>query len=182
MILHGARRRVSPGLIDDHVFLCMAGVGLDAHVLAELSLGLKRGLGKSAYVWAGLRALRRLRLPPLVVWLDGTPVAAVGVIVARTRFYGGRFVVVPSASLTAPELSVCLFKRGSRVAALRYCLGIGLGCHHRFGDIDIRQARGVRIESADPSPYHTDGDLRGSLPIGVDVAPRALMLVYPAGV
>ncbi|RUR01777.1 diacylglycerol/lipid kinase family protein [Labedella endophytica] len=45
------------GSIDSHAFLVMAGVGIDARIMASTNPALKRAVGWLAYVDAGLRAI-----------------------------------------------------------------------------------------------------------------------------
>ena len=53
------------------LFVQMLGAGFDAAVVASLDLGLKRRIGRAAYVWQTMRELPRYRFPPLSVAFDG---------------------------------------------------------------------------------------------------------------
>src|SRR3546814_3855309 len=54
-VLHGPVAQVWPGFVNDRLFTIMAGVGFDAHVVADLPPGLQRWLGTGASVTERLR-------------------------------------------------------------------------------------------------------------------------------
>jgi diacylglycerol kinase family enzyme len=166
--------------VNGRCFLVMAGIGFDAHAVASVSPRLKRRLGKGAYAVAVLRELLRNVVPRYRVTVDGREQQAASVIVAKGRFYGGRFVCAPEARLETPEFHVCLFERGGRWAVLRYGLALALGRLHRLKDFRI--VRGRRIDIAGPpgDPVQGDGDIIARLPARIDLAPRPLLLLTPS--
>jgi len=54
--LHGDRRRLDVGVLNDERFAVMAGVGFDAIMMRDADGELKGHLGRLAYVWSGVRA------------------------------------------------------------------------------------------------------------------------------
>jgi YegS/Rv2252/BmrU family lipid kinase len=70
--LHGDRRRLDTGSVNDERFTVMAGAGFDAGMIADADRGTKDKLGRAAYVVTGIRnlAARRVRA---TVKVDGTP-------------------------------------------------------------------------------------------------------------
>ena len=121
------------GYADGRCFLIMAGVGFDASVVARIRPAMKRLLGKAAYVVEALRELARPQDCRFRVSVAGETFETAAVVLANGHFYGGRFVLAPDASLTAPELQVCLFLRSGRWAILRYFVAIALGLPGRWG-------------------------------------------------
>jgi len=170
---------VSLGRANDRLFTMMAGVGFDAHVVDAVSLDLKRLIGKGAYVWESARALRRFAFPGYRVTLDGALHDAASVIVAKGRFYGGRFVCAPEARLTEPLFQVCLFGRPGAWNALRYAAALGLGTLGRLPDYSVVPAREVLIEGPEGDPVQGDGDVIARLPVRIRLLPEALRLVMP---
>ena len=104
---------------------------------------------------------------------------AASVIVARGRFYGGRFVCAPEAGLETAQLHVCLFTRGGRRAVLRYAIALMLGYLPRLADYRIVAGRQVTIEGPDGDPVQGDGDIIARLPVTIDLDPTTLSLVVP---
>ena len=69
--LRGQARQVYLGQANGRCFTIMAGVVFDAHVVANVSLGLKRRIGKLAYVWEALRQLFLFPYARYRVTVDG---------------------------------------------------------------------------------------------------------------
>lgn len=168
------------GRANGRAFTLMAGVGVDAHVVAELDSALKRRIGKGAYVWGAFKQMFRFGFPTYRVAIDGgTPIDAASVIVAKGRFYGGRHVVAPKASLTAPHFQICLFEHKGPLHMLRYALALALGRLPKARGYSILQGRHIAISGPENDPIQGDGDVLGHLPATIDIAPAPIQLVMP---
>ena len=178
-ITAGAARPVALGRANGRHFTAMAGVGFDAQVVAGVDLALKRRIGKAAYLWESLRQLARHEFPEHRVVLDGREHRAASVIVAKGRFYAGRFVVAPEARLDEALFQVCLFERPGAWNALRYAAALSDGRLARLPDTRLLPAREVVIEGAEGDPVQGDGDVIARLPVRIEVRPEALRLVMP---
>jgi YegS/Rv2252/BmrU family lipid kinase len=180
-IAQGAPRPIALGAANGRRFILMAGVGLDAHVVATVRTPVKRWLGKGAYVLATLRQLLAYGFPGYRVSIDGAVRHAGSVLVANGRFYGGRFVAAPAADLQRADLEVCLFERSGRLAALGYALALVTGLLPRLASYRILTAERLQIEGRPGEPVQADGDLVATLPVRIEVLPAALDLIYPPG-
>ena len=178
-IAHGAPSQAFVGLANGRCFIAMAGVGFDAHVVASVSLRLKRVLGKGAYVLESLRQLRRFPFPRYRVTIDGQVHDAASVIVAKGHYYGGRYVCAPDARLDQPEFHVCLFGRSGPWNAIRYALALASGRLPQLRDYRIVRGRTVTIEGPVGDPVQGDGDVIARLPARFEIAPQPLRLVMP---
>ena len=159
------------------LFVQMLGVGFDADVVRRLPLGLKKVLGRGAYVWQTLRELARYEFPPVTLRLDGVEVEAVSAIVTKGRLYGGRYLLAPEADSGARGFSVVLFEQAGWRAALRGAIALPLG---RLGAIaGVRRVRAREIEFLGDPPMaaQTDGDPAGRAPRLVRDAARPIALV-----
>ena len=178
-IAEGEITSVSLGRANGRIFIMMAGAGFDAHVVAGVDGALKRRIGKGAYFWQAARLLFAFAYPDYRVTLDGESFPAASVIVAKGRFYGGRFVCAPDARLEASEFQVCLFGRRGPWNALRYAAALGRGRLPRLADVRILAARRVTIEGPADDPIQGDGDIIARLPVTLEVLPAALGIVMP---
>jgi diacylglycerol kinase family enzyme len=178
-IAQGPMRPVALGQANGRLFGVVLGAGFDAHVVDGVDTGLKRWIGKGAYVWEAVRQLGRFGFPEYRVTLDGTCHTAASVIVTKGRYYAGRFVIAPEARFEAPELRVCLFSRPGAWNALRYAVALGLGRLARLPDVRVLPAREVLIEGPEGDPVQGDGDIVTRLPVRVRVLPEALRIVMP---
>jgi len=185
-ILAGPAHKVHLGRIatpgtPPRLFSMMAGVSFDTHVVAGIDLALKRHIGKGAYVWKSLNQLRRFAFPRYHVSLDGQSFEAASVVVAKGRFYAGRYVCAPEASLRTPRLHVCLFERAGPGAALSYAVALQRGTLPQRRDYRILACETrLRIEGPPGDPVQADGDPVAVLPVEIDILTEAVSLVYPA--
>lgn len=180
-ILAGRCRSVTVGRANDRHFLLMVGVGYDAHVVRAVTPGLKRRLGKLAYVAASLAQLRRYAYPVYRVTIDGSAVEAVSVLVCNGRHYAGAYIVAPSANLECPGFEVCTFLNGGAISVLAYGLMLLLGRLPRARGIASIHATRVVIEGPVGDPVQGDGDLLTELPVTVTVSERRIRLLCPDG-
>jgi diacylglycerol kinase (ATP) len=176
-ISRGDPREVVIGRVNGRAFTMMAGIGFDAHVVANVSLSLKRLTGKLAYVIETLVQLLRYRPAYYEVEVDGTRHRAASAIIAKGHFYGGRFVCAPDARLDAPELHACLFANAGRWHVVRYAVALLLGRLHRLHDVLILPARCVEIAGPAGEPVQGDGDTLAHLPARIEVASGTLRLI-----
>jgi diacylglycerol kinase (ATP) len=184
VIADGTPMPIWPGRAGDRLFLAMTGVGFDAEVLGALDPCLKRRLGKLGYIWAILLCLCRYRRGEFVVGTEGGAYRAASAVVTTGRLYAGRFVIAPDARLDVPLLHIVLFRKAGRLAVLRYLGMMLLGRLHRLADVSILTARHASVAAgksaaAGPSLVEVDGEIRGRLPLAIEIAERPLLLVQP---
>jgi diacylglycerol kinase family enzyme len=140
---------------------------------------MKRWLGKGAYVLSTLRQLLVFESPSYEVLTDNTVRHAASVIVTNARYYGGRFVCAPEASLESDTLQVCLFERGGRLAAIGYALALFTGRLERLSSYRLIEARRIEVRGRPGEPIQVDGDGIGRLNVAIEVLPKALDLAFP---
>ncbi len=160
-------------------FAVMAGVGFDARVVAGVGGGLKRRLGKAAYVWRTVVELCRDDAPHLRLTIDGVPHAAASAVVANGHYYGGAMVCAPDAWLDRPGLQVCLFGRGRPWDVLRYGAALMFGRLPDLADVTLVAAATVTIEAPAGEPMQVDGDAAGSVPTTITAEPVPLAVLRP---
>lgn len=177
-------RVISLGQANGRGFVMMAGVGFDAHVVANVDSRIKRLVGKFAYVAASLRELAIYRARTYAVEIEGRTETASSVVVANGHFYGGPYVLAREASLKDHQLHVCLFRRTGRWNAMRYLWGMISGRLSRFPDFDVIPAVRLKITAgalcSAEEPVQGDGDVMARLPIEVAVSPSGLPVLQPS--
>ncbi len=178
-IARGSRLAIHPGRANGRYFLMMAGVGFDAHVVANVDLALKRRTGKLAYVVETLSQGIRYGFPPCRVTVDGRQFHARSAVICNGRHYGGPFVAAPKADLAAPAFEVCLFEHGGWAHVVRYGLALVMGRLSSLPDVRIETGRSVRIEGEPELPVQGDGDIIARLPVDVTVSEIQLELIVP---
>lgn len=179
MLARRRRRRIYPGVVSGRRFATVAGVGFDAHVVANVRLGLKRWLGKGAYAWQALVELIRYRPRTYLFDIDGVAYRAAGAVISNARFYAGRFVCTPDARLTDPCFHVCMFGTASRVAIVRYGLALLVGRLNRLSDVTVVPGTRLTIADGAGEPVQADGDIVASLPMEIATVTEGIEVVAP---
>jgi diacylglycerol kinase family enzyme len=149
-------------------------------VVHQVSVPMKRRLGKGAYVLSTLRQLLVFPFPGYEVRTDHRTWRAASVIVANAGHYGGPFVIAPKASLQSDTLQVCLFERAGRLAVIGYGLALLSGRLPRLRSYRVVEARRIEVRGAPGEPLQVDGDTTGRLNAKIEVLPKALDLIYPS--
>ena len=168
------------GRIGDRLFLCMGGIGFDAAVVARVDPGLKRRFGRLAFLWAILESLARHRPGEFTILIDGVEHRAGAAVIAKTRFYAGRFVLAPAARAADPLFHVVLFPSGHRRAVLRILAAMALGVLHHVPGVSVIPARRVSFADGGAWPVQADGEIVAGAALSVTIAERPL-LVLAAG-
>jgi len=174
-----ARMTVHLGEANGRYFVMMAGVGFDAHVVANVDLALKRRTGKIAYVVETLVQGLRYGFPRCRVTVDGQAHDACSVVVCNGKHYGGHFVAAPKASLAEPAFEVCLLEKGGYRHVIRYGAALVMGRLSSLPDVKILTGSTLKIEGEAGLPVQGDGDIIAALPVEIRVAERTLELVVP---
>ena len=183
-ILAGRERRIDVGVATDQQgterrFTCMAGIGFDAHVVNEVSPGLKKYLKVLAFPLAALKVYAEEDLPPLHIFDGDRKYVTQFAIVANGQYYGGDFQVAEDATLTTGRLEVVLVDNVSRLLRADILTRIlarkPLDRSMRSfatGDGELRATSpGAEV------PVQIDGEVWGWLPMSFHIEPGVLSVV-----
>lgn len=166
IFLRGRTAPLHVGLADGRPFVLMASAGIDAGVVRAIDLSLKRRLGRFAYLVAAASVLRRGDFPQVTAHTDVGTVAGPIVVVAKSRFYGGGFVIDPARSVLAPGLSLIVLTEISvgAVAALIFYLATGrVDAAGRLRRLAVTR---VALRGAGVA-VQIDGDFLGETPVEI---------------
>jgi len=186
------------GSQESHVFLVMAGLGLDAKMIAKTNSALKKAVGWLAYLDAGVRALPELAPVRLRYSVDD---GAEKRLVAHTLIVGncgslpGGILLIPDAEPDDGILDVVAFKPRGRFGWLRVWQKItwenGVlrksAAGRRIIDLskdvkDVAYFRGGQLRATLDSPQEVqlDGDEFGTaVAVECTADPGALVLKLP---
>lgn len=183
LLLAGRLRTVRAGLANGRPFLLMAGVGLDARIMAGMSAFLKRSLGRAGIFLTALPEFLRYEFPRLDVEIDGLHHPATFVIVCRARHYAGDWIATPEASVESETFDTLLFSSRRRRDLFRLFLGMKAknGSHLRDGRARVVRGREIVITSREP--YEIEGQLDGDCvletPLRCSVSEKTLKVLAP---
>jgi diacylglycerol kinase (ATP) len=168
-----------PGSVDGRLFLMMASCGFDSETVASVDPGLKRHVGRLAFLWAVLVRLRQYRGRELLIRADGVEYRAAAMIAAKGRRYAGTFIVAPQADLAEPVLDLLLLRQPGRAAILRHLAALPLGLSSRLRGVTTLRVRSVRVAGDESLPVQADGEIVGRLPVAIGIAEQPLWLIRP---
>jgi len=151
--------------VEHAVFFLMAGVGVEADAVARVRPGLKRRIGKWAYVWALVERLLRPVRKTIMVGIDGHHFRTSQVLVQNGTHYGGRYRVATTNVFT-PGYRVLIWKYSGRCmwCLTMVCLMFGLPSTWLAYDIQTAHAR---IRDAGRRRCQLDGDVGPVLPLRI---------------
>jgi len=162
------------------LFLQMAGIGLDAKIVYNLSLPLKAHLGKLAY-WIGGFSMLGRTLDEFEVLVEGRRVNCAFALISKVRNYGGDLEIAQSASLLDDRFEAVLFEGSSSFRFLKYLARVAVRKLAGVPGISlIRTGRVCMPGTTDPRVYiQVDGEYAGHIPASVEIVPDALTLLIP---
>lgn len=173
----GQSRSIDLGLLNDRVFVNVAGFGFDAHVAARFN-ATPSSRGFLRYVQLVIRELPAYRSQCYDVTWDGASVTQPALIVAcaNSRQYGNGARLAPRASLTDGELDLVLIRPASIVRDLWRARRLFVGGLDRDPGVTMARFRHLRIRGEQNLVAHVDGEpLSGAgSDCSVTVWPRAL--------
>jgi len=161
------------------------GIGLDAEA-ARYASGTYRSLpGRSRYIASALRAL--VGFVPFEVRVDfpGSdliPEEAQALVVAalNTPTYGAGLRLAPGATLEDGSVHVVLIEDIGKMGVLRLLPRLMGSGELRTPRVKRWQVRKVRLTTQKPAVFHGDGEILGSTPVEIEVAPGAVQVLAPA--
>lgn len=178
-ILSGTPTPIHLGIANGRRFALMAGVGLDAEVVATVDRELKRQTGKLAYALATVNRWLAYRNHSYKVVVDGVVHEAASAIVANGHYYAGKFVCAGDARITEPGLHVCLFEKPGRWQAIYYMIALFCGFLDRLNTYRVIPGKEVSVTDEPDGPVQGDGDIITRLPVSIGVAAETVFLIMP---
>ncbi len=186
-----------------HLFLVLAGVGIDAKMIKNTNTKLKKAVGWLAYVDGITRSLPELRPVHLRYSIDDGPTRATtahSVLVGNCGMMPGGILLMPEARIDDGVLDVAALRPRGPFGWLKVWNTLmfenGVLRRSRLGqqlieigsknvkDVVYRRGRDLRLEVAKPEEFQLDGDEFGEIvSVHAWVEPGALRVkcAAPAG-
>ena len=169
------------GSFGSRYFLLMAGAGLDANIVYEVSAGLKNAVGKLAYWVAGFaRFFSRVDQLDVRVFTNGDDhvTRTCGfALVSRVRNYGGDMEIASGASLHDDDFEVVLFEGSNPLRYAWYMLNVAARRVQQLRGVHVLRAQ--RVDILTTTPTQIDGEYLGRQSVSIEIVPGALQLLLP---
>ncbi|WP_142063176.1 diacylglycerol kinase family protein [Pseudarthrobacter sp. B4EP4b] len=167
------------GHSSEHVFLVIAGLGMDAEVLADTNAGLKKTFGWLAYTEAGMRHLPGRR-KKISISLDGSPDQIRNVrsiLFANCGLVPGGIDFIPQAMIDDGMLDVVVMSPRSAIGWLLMYVKIMFKHSGKLPIMTVYRSGRIIIKCPEPMPTQLDGDTAGeATKVTVQVEPRSLLI------
>lgn len=180
--LNGDVISIDVGELNGRSFVCVAGIGFDAHVLHQLQPVFKRRFGKWAYAAASIGHLMRYRHSEMCVKMDEDKLNRVRawlIVVSNVPTYALNFKFTPHAIPDDGLLDVCVFLARSKFDRLMQAALSLFGYHVRLSSTIHSRTKEIELQSEPPVLAHVDGEPICMTPVKINILPRALNVVVP---
>lgn len=170
------------GLAGDRYFGLMAGVGMDAAVVASLNPVLKKAFKEAAFAVQGLANYLTKEEPLIRVTTAERTVEGYFAVFGNSSNYGGGFGITPLADMRDGLLDVCVLKDKSFLSTIWYWSAALINAHIKHPKVEYfrtEAAEIVTVEEGKEVLVQTDGEMAGKLPLTCRVVPRSLHVVVP---
>jgi YegS/Rv2252/BmrU family lipid kinase len=186
-LLNGSTRKIDLGVVLGHRFAVAAGVGIDASMVADTPVWMKRHLGVLAYTLIALKAAlvavltRRFFLARVEV--DGEVVERRAAAVLFANFGAileDRIAFGPDISVDDGMLDCCIFSPRNLFDAVRIMWRVTRRDFRPDPALLYRKGTRFLLETEPVLPLQADGELLGVTPAEITVEPLAVHLLVPA--
>jgi diacylglycerol kinase (ATP) len=170
------------GLAGERYFGLMAGVGMDAAVVASLSPVMKKAFKEAAFAVQGLANYLTKEEPRIRVTCEERSVEGYFAVFGNASNYGGGFGITPLADMRDGLLDVCVLKDKSFLSTISYWTAALINAHLRHPKVEYFRTEAARVATVEPDKevlVQTDGEMAGKLPLSCSVVPHALRVVVP---
>ena len=178
----GTLSRIDLGLAGDRYFALMAGVGMDAAVVASLNPVMKKAFKEAAFAVQGLATYLTKDEPLIRVTCPERTVEGYFAVFGNSSNYGGGFGITPLADMRDGLLDVCVLTDKSLLSTVWYWTAALINAHIKHPKVEYFRTEAAEIATVEEGKkvlVQTDGEVAGSLPLTCRIVPHALRVVVP---
>lgn len=175
-------QKIDLGTINGMYFINVVGFGFDAAVARQATVDNKVLKGYPAFVSAAFANLATFGSFPATVNHDDQTIEEMKTflaVISNGRFYGGQLCIAPQARLDDGKLDLCIIRKVDPVTTTVLGLKAFFKKHLGHKALYTATCEEVTIHADASIPVHIDGEVLGSLPAKIGVAPGALQILAP---
>jgi diacylglycerol kinase family enzyme len=165
---------------DPRHFLAMAGAGLDAWVVRNVSPSFKRKFGKLSY-WVSAFGMLGKKLVEFDVKVDGELFRSSFVLASRVKNYGGDLTIARHADLLGDDLAIVAFAGPGTMRYLLYFSGVLLNLLGSIKGVRVVNAQRLELTPVGMKDVDVqlDGEWVATAPCTIDVVPAGVRFLMP---
>ena len=183
IIAKGETKKIDIGNINDHVFLEVAGIGLEAVLFPAAEEIKRRGwLSTVRGAFDGLTSLFSFKPASIKVSFDGhrsRSYQVLQVTICNSPYYGVHLQIAPGTLMDDGLLDVVIYKNFSKLEFIQHGISITQGKRILEPKITRRKVKTLSITADYPVAIHADGVAHGHTPALISVTPGALSVRVP---
>ncbi len=179
VIQNGRVTEVDLARANDHYFIQLAGVGLDAQAVEATDTTIRRTIGPLSYVLGAAQVIGQTPPKLEIDCGDGTTLAGSFALIGNGRHYGGPFNVFSQAHNGDGLLDLLVFHNQGYLDVIRYLQGLLSGKPEALADVDYLQVRAATISSDQDTPVEIDGEVTMRTPVRFEMAEKRLRVLVP---
>ncbi|MEM9808870.1 MAG: YegS/Rv2252/BmrU family lipid kinase [Cyanobacteria bacterium P01_D01_bin.56] len=184
--LTGTARTIDTARCNGHPMVLLAGIGLEAAVIDQVSRGAKDRLGALAYVFSGIQQLRELdsfeatiETKDRIITVDASAITVANIAPSTSVLAQGPAEIIADDGLL--DITIVASEGIGRTLAASYELfrsAISNQAAQR-DDVGYLRSSQVKITTNPQQKVVLDGEMMGTTPLEVSCVPQGLTLVVP---
>lgn len=181
VIARGETRAVDVGTVNGHAFFNVASIGLSSALAQSLDPMLKKRFGRLGYALAALKVMTRASHFSAKITEKGRmiDVETYQIAVGNGRHYGGGNVVEESAEIDDGHLDLYSLEMKNLWKLALMLRSFRSGTHGAWREVRTARCVEFDIETKEPMPINTDGEIVTATPAHFKVHPKAISIFAP---
>ncbi|KRE09643.1 lipid kinase [Bosea sp. Root381] len=181
VIVEGQARLVDVGTVNGHAFFNVASIGLSSELAQSLDPALKKRFGRLGYAVAAMKVLTRASRFSATLTEKGRAidVDTYQIAVGNGRHYGGGNVVQESAEIDDGHLDLYSLEMKNLWKLATMLRSFRSGTHGAWREVRTARCVEFDIETKEPMPINTDGEIVTATPGHFKVHPKAISIFAP---
>ena len=160
--------------MNDEAFVACLSIGPDSYSVARITQKSKEKWGRLAYLFAFVQQLMDWKSVELSVEIDGETVRAEAIYVLKSKYFAGPWSLCRQADITLPQFSVILLPKARRRDFIRLIASAIISPRFQSAKWTQLTCNDLHISALAGTPVQADGDIAGTLPMRVQIAPEPL--------
>lgn len=180
LIAHGKKLKIDLGYAktkeEARYFSMMVEVGFVPKLIEGVNLKVRKRWGNLAYLLSGIRQLLTYKWYNIHVEHKSRSVGYL-VIVSNSKDYAGEYQIAEKASTTDGLLDLVVINRKGLGEIVKFLSSVLIGKSNTFLRGEYYQIKEAHIYCRHKMLVQVDGELMGTAPVDVKVAPKALTVM-----
>ena len=167
------------GMVNERMFLNVAGLGLSTEINRGVRSEAKRKWGVVGYALAALKMLWNARQFAAEIECEGAKrkVRALQITVCNGRHFGAGLTIHPEARIDDERLDLCAFEVEHWWQPLVMAAKLRTERHLDLRGVELLQGKSMTIRTRRPMWIDTDGEVITQTPAVFGILPNALRVV-----